>query len=218
MSEGTKHLPTKIIFMRHGEAEHNVNDTVDSHVTSTVALTEEGRHQVAETAHLLMQDKPDYIICSPLLRTRQTAILVAETLDIPLSEIHEEHELRELDCGEWNGKSYAEFMTLFTSHIDVYYKNPHLGESEGDCFQRLKDYLESILHKEHYAGKTLLLITHGAIVRVAHMLFMGHTPEETYHEEACPICPTGQFRRYEFSWVEGSSGEEFWERIHIRNI
>lgn len=210
-------LPAKLIFMRHGEAEHNVNDTVDSRVTSKIHLTDTGRQQVMDSARLLRSEGIDKILCSPLLRTRQTAILVAESLEIPLDEIQEEHELRELDCGDWDGKSYAEFMTLFVSHIDIYYTNPHYGESEEHCLLRTKGYLETLFSDEHYAGKTLLLVTHGAIVRVAHMIFADQSPEETYGETACPICPTGQFRRYELSW-EGEAETPLWKGIQAKEF
>ncbi len=52
-------------------------------------LSQQGIDDVRCIAHKLMrcQPQPDRLIASPAMRTRQTALLIAETLDIPVTEI-----------------------------------------------------------------------------------------------------------------------------------
>jgi phosphohistidine phosphatase SixA len=71
----------KLFIMRHGEAGWHTQD-------EQRALTDEGRQQVARVATQLAESdsRPELIWCSPLVRARQTAAIVAERLNCPIEE------------------------------------------------------------------------------------------------------------------------------------
>ena len=71
----------KLLIMRHGEAgRHSQDDQRE--------LTNAGRQQVARVAAQLAESdsRPELIWCSPLVRARQTAAIVAEILNCPVEE------------------------------------------------------------------------------------------------------------------------------------
>ena len=71
----------KLLIMRHGEAGRHAQDEQRE-------LTDVGRQQVARVATQLAESdsRPELIWCSPLVRARQTAAIVAEILNCPVEE------------------------------------------------------------------------------------------------------------------------------------
>ncbi|PFG08727.1 MULTISPECIES: phosphohistidine phosphatase SixA [unclassified Marinobacter] len=71
----------KLLIMRHGEAGWHTQDEQRE-------LTDVGRQQVARVAGQLAESdsRPKLIWCSPLVRARQTAAIVAERLNCSVEE------------------------------------------------------------------------------------------------------------------------------------
>ncbi|MBD0299513.1 MAG: histidine phosphatase family protein, partial [Nitrososphaera sp.] len=69
-----------VIFMRHGQAESNVNRILAGrHMESH--LTEHGRKQVVDSAKQLMKNIAiDKVYVSPVVRTVETAHIVCQVL------------------------------------------------------------------------------------------------------------------------------------------
>lgn len=65
----------KLIIVRHGDAQNSITD-------EDRALTEEGRRDILLMSWLIRATKWKFskILCSPLLRTRQTAEIIAENI------------------------------------------------------------------------------------------------------------------------------------------
>src|ERR671916_2925039 len=74
-----KQLP-RVIFMRHGQAESNVNRMLAGrHLESH--LTENGRQQVVDSAKQLMKNIAiEKVYVSPVIRTVETAQIVCQIL------------------------------------------------------------------------------------------------------------------------------------------
>jgi broad specificity phosphatase PhoE len=72
-------MPPKFVFVRHGEAEHNVAyhtegvSAFSNPKFKDAQLTEKGKEQARETGRILSSLKIADIWCSPLTRTIQTA-------------------------------------------------------------------------------------------------------------------------------------------------
>jgi len=78
-----------MILMRHGQSEFNVvyGATRTDPGIEDPSLTEDGRAQVADAASALQDRTPSVtrIIASPYTRALQTARIVADTLDAPIT-------------------------------------------------------------------------------------------------------------------------------------
>ncbi len=145
------------LMMRHGEADHNVENVVRSRIDDPDHLTDTGKAVVAASAELLKDKKIDLIIASPLVRTKKTADIVREHIgfDVPVTY---DDRLREFDFGDYNGKSIEEYHRYFTSVSEKLVKRMPNGENILDVRKRIGEFLYEIDQK--YSGKNILLVTH----------------------------------------------------------
>lgn len=142
---------------RHGETEWNKLGIISGR--SDIALSAVGYHQAALLAKEVAElDSPiTKIIHSPLERARETARIVSETNQLPMSV---DERLVELDYGDYDGTSdeqegYLKLRTQFA----VRYPN---GESLMDVYARIVPLLEEL---ERDTENTYLLICHNSVIR-----------------------------------------------------
>lgn len=156
-------MPTKIILIRHGETNDNVNSVLQGWKDSV--LTNNGHKQAKLLASSLKGVKVDAIYTSDLSRTCQTAQYTADILDLPLkkSKNIREHNLGNLEgVNTKNFEPQEEQLWLGFLHAreeeDFEWKG-HEGESMNEFYMRLRSFFEklSIEHKD----QTVILVTHG---------------------------------------------------------
>ncbi len=145
----------RYLLMRHGEAENNVQNVVSYKLTDTYHLTEKGKEQVTLSIEKLKAQKIDLIYASPILRTKETALLVAEALG---ATVVYDDRLLEANTGTFNGKSIEEYRAYFTSVEEKMTKRPPEGETLEEMKTRLAEFLYDIEAKNE--GKTILIVTH----------------------------------------------------------
>src|SRR5438128_841596 len=107
-------LNNKYFLLRHGESEGNVRQVCSSWAEIFENhLTAHGREQIQKAAEKLARKTVDYIFCSPLVRTQESAGIVGEAVRIK-PEVDE--RLREIGFGIFNGKPVNEFQNYFKKH------------------------------------------------------------------------------------------------------
>lgn len=158
----------RILFIRHGESEANVEQII-SNRDLPHKLTQTGVMQatiLAETlAHTLTVE---VIETSPILRARETAVILQARLDvIPTVQ----PVLREFDCGAMEGRGDAEAWAAHQAIVQAwdtdhdYDKSiPPDGESFNDMQARFVPYIKNLIqqHKDHSAD--ILLVSHGGLL------------------------------------------------------
>lgn len=163
-----------IILMRHGEAESNIKDVINSNPKDLdlYGLTEKGKHEVGETIKKLEDlqtkrgKKITKIFASDFRRTRETAELVKEHFskmgnDI---EIILDHRLREINAGDFDAGSWGERAKFFNNISEkVFKKNPN-GEAVFDVKTRTAEFLYEIESK--HKDEMILVVTHGLPLRM----------------------------------------------------
>ncbi len=167
-----KHAPARntYVVMRHGEAEHNLTDTVSCLVTDKNGLTEKGRKEVTESAKKLAanqvaegeassKEKVSFIYASDLVRAKETAEIVAAELGLSSDKIVYLPDLGELRAGIYNGKTWTEYRKSFAKPEDRFEKAPEGGETLTDMRNRVVKTLYDIEQK--HAGENILIISHG---------------------------------------------------------
>jgi probable phosphoglycerate mutase len=96
----------RLILVRHGESEGNATLTFTR--SPEAPLTVAGENQARRSARLIQADfRPTCLISSPYRRAMQTAEIIGELLDLPLSI---EDDLREQSMGELRGQPYQEAL------------------------------------------------------------------------------------------------------------
>ncbi len=144
-----------IYITRHGQTNWNVLKKVMGRCDEE--LNEKGLSQAEETRNNLMKTDIDLIICSPLLRARQTAEIINKDRCIPI--IYDERII-ERDFGEFEGMKTQDFD--FHSYWN-YYKNEQYKSAENiqEFFKRIYSFLDDITKK--YSNKKLLIVAHGGV-------------------------------------------------------
>ena len=189
------HARNTYYVMRHGGATSNeqnilsADDTVESH------LTEKGKEQVRKATSSLQNNKIDLIITSPLHRTRETALLVAEGLDIAADSIIFEPTIRELQSGIWNGKGITEFVQEFPLETR-FEKTPEGGENYVDIKKRMGDFIYGLEKK--YDGKTILIITHATPAMMLLAAALGLERKQTLVWESTKFIANAEVRKLDF--------------------
>src|ERR1035437_6847034 len=94
-------MTTRIFFIRHGEVI-NPNKIWYGRIPG-FSLSANGKKQILKAAQILAENKIDAIYASPLLRTKQSAMLIADTLGLP---VNYSNNLLEVDSS-LQGKTFS---------------------------------------------------------------------------------------------------------------
>lgn len=151
------HSKNTYYVCRHGEAENNITMIISSVVENQHHLTEKGKAQALEAGKWLKDKKIDMIVCSPFVRTKETAEIISKTINFDPNQIIFDSRLKELNAGIWENKPFRDFSKTFF-HVDRFMQAPEGGESYSDIKKRMGDLLYSL--EEKYKGKNILIISH----------------------------------------------------------
>ena len=149
--------------MRHGWAQANEKGILDSVGDPDNHLTERGKKEVAEGAASLKGTKIDRIVVSPLLRSQETAAIVASALGV--QEVVTDDRLKEINVGIFEGKPLEDFWN----------QNGKLGDlplsyrtEGGETYQEVQNRAVACLYDQErqFQGKAILFITHESPARM----------------------------------------------------
>ncbi len=169
----TKKSGNSYFVMRHGESEGNALGYYDSDGCETNGLTEKGREQTLASAEALAGKGIEKIYASPMLRTKETAELVAEKLGLSGDNIVYDDRLKEINFGEFSGKDAENPIERFAEwkkgkgYEDVI---PG-GESYFDAKNRFGSFLYEL--EETRVGEKVLIVSHGVVFESAEVLVRG---------------------------------------------
>ncbi len=151
--------------MRHGEAESNVFDMIDSGERKYLRLTARGRRQAERSAKAFAaalarkKRKIDLLIHSDIERTSETAEIAAKALGIPEKDCIADRRIEEIHLGpSFRGLRDEKYGEAFPTYDDRFGRRPEEGESLRDVRARVWKFMEECETK--YEGKNILLVTH----------------------------------------------------------
>jgi 2,3-bisphosphoglycerate-dependent phosphoglycerate mutase len=187
----------RIFLVRHGESVGNLNEKAYRQFGDhNVPLTEFGYRQAVEAgrtiaSYLSQLPRPGFrkvrIWYSPYLRTRQTKDALVEVLpgDV-VGAIHEDYLLREQDFGlfteiydqaEQKQKFPDEFekWARLRNNSGKFYARPPDGESRADVAQRVRLFLQTVMHDVESGSDNVVIVGHGVTNRAFEMNFLHHS-------------------------------------------
>ncbi|MBP9718523.1 class I tRNA ligase family protein [Candidatus Gracilibacteria bacterium] len=168
---------TTLHTLRHGEAENNVNKILNSDVAVPIHLTEKGKKEVIDAAKKLKKAELSVIVCSPFMRTRETAELIAKELGVT-AEIVVDERLSEHNMGSFTGVEVDQYLEQFDDTQERYWKHVGGSESFHDMEKRVHQAVNDAIKK--HPGKEILFVTHGDVVRAIARYAKGLTIDETF--------------------------------------
>jgi broad specificity phosphatase PhoE len=172
-------LPKRIILVRHGESEGNINRDLFKEVPDYKhGLTAQGRAQAAETGAKIasiVAGGPATFFYSPYERTRQTQQEIQRALEAagcPIGKLREDSRLREQEFGSF--RLSDEEIARIEKHRKLYgrfwYRVPN-GESGADVLDRISSFFHTLFRSfGRDAGaapdNTVIIVTHGLTLRL----------------------------------------------------
>jgi broad specificity phosphatase PhoE len=156
-------------LLRHGE--HVLRGRVLAGRTPGVGLSTIGRAEIAAVADRLAEEKIEALYSSPLQRTRETAEILAQRLDLP---VQSREDLLELDFGEWTGLTFDavradERWRLWSTCRSI--ASVPGGESMREVQERVVKALFEM--RQIHRGGTVLVVSHGDVIRAALLFALG---------------------------------------------
>ncbi|MBU0480910.1 MAG: histidine phosphatase family protein [Proteobacteria bacterium] len=141
---------------------------------SEVALGPDAPEQASRLAGVIAGEKPDLVFCSPLSRARKTLELMHQ--DRLTGKMMIEPDLREIDFGRWEGKSFEEITEVDSELVRRWSAwSPDFTFPEGEA---VKDFLKRV-HRvaDRLASlekNVVLVVAHGGVIRamICHLLRM----------------------------------------------
>jgi 2,3-bisphosphoglycerate-dependent phosphoglycerate mutase len=177
---------TRLLLIRHAETEANAAKQVWQGASDT-PLTMQGERQITATAaHVAALHRCSAIdVCyvSSLPRARRTADAISRAIGLPMQV---DHALREFDLGAWEGRTFAELEA--TEQLSNRWEaDPHFAPPGGESpylFQRRIVTVFDRLATVH-PGQSMLVVTHGAVIRNLLALWIGNGPDDWRRWQAC---------------------------------
>lgn len=168
--------PRRIVLIRHGESEGNVDDSVYERVPDhALRLTDRGRAQAAEAGERLRTQFAGERVSayvSPYRRTLETYRHLR--LDPSLARAREEPRLREQDWGNWQDHADVKRQKGSRDSYGHFFYRFAQGESGADVYDRVGAFLESLWRSFEAPDHppNVLLVTHGLTMRLFCMRWM----------------------------------------------
>ncbi|MCU1536967.1 MAG: histidine phosphatase family protein [Humibacillus sp.] len=165
-----EHRPLRIVLVRHGESEGNVDDTIYERVPDhRIPLTSLGIEQARQTGaaiRAVLDGDSVEVYVSPYVRTRQT--LAALGLSVAEHDVRVEPRLREQDWANFQDPVDIAAQKAERDRYGHFYYRFSTGESGSDVYDRVSTFLES-MHRTFTtsaAPRNVVIVTHGLTMRL----------------------------------------------------
>ncbi|HTA96052.1 MAG TPA: histidine phosphatase family protein [Solirubrobacteraceae bacterium] len=164
-----------VYLARHGQTAYNLERRFQGHLP--VPLDETGREQAADLAERAAAGTSygaSFVAlwCSPLLRARETADIVAARLGL---EPREEPRLMETDAGDWTDRLFTDVQDEdpdgFAGFIEG---RPDFGFPGGESFAQQGVRVAAALADVERGDLPALVVCHGVVIRIALFQRAGH--------------------------------------------
>ena len=154
---------TRILLIRHCEAEGNIKRLFQGHTDADIS--ENGERQLLRLAERCKNLPMDFLYSSPLIRARKTARAAGSHLGLPLKI---DPGLIEINGGVWEGKPWSCFPKLYPEqarrwNLSPWEFHPEGGESMRALYERIWNAVTDLVRA--HAGSTLGIVSHGCAIR-----------------------------------------------------
>jgi broad specificity phosphatase PhoE len=160
-------LSKGVYLARHGQTAYNLEGRFQGQLP--VPLDDTGRAQAAELATRTAAGAGGTpflaLWCSPLLRARETADIVAATIGL---QPREDERLMETDAGDWTDRTFAgvqaEVPDAFAAFVSG---EPDFAFPGGESFAQQGIRVAAALAGIEEGALPALVVCHGGVIRIA---------------------------------------------------
>jgi broad specificity phosphatase PhoE len=175
-------MPTRVLLLRHGES---ADPSVFHGAESDIGLSDWGRQQAQTAAEALAAYRPDGIISSAMRRAIDTAMPIAGTcgLELQIEPLLHERRVGALTGTPTGSDVWRETLRHWMSG-DTAFTSPG-----AESFDAIRDRVLPIWRTltDRFAGRTLLIVAHGAMCKVLLLsLLSGHSAADWHRIGTVP--------------------------------
>ena len=153
----------KIYFVRHGETESNIGNTV--YHTPTTPLTQKGKSQVVIVAERFAKIPIDTIVSSNLTRAKETVEIIAKKIDIPVNYSDLFVEIRKPSAVFGKDKN-SKIALDYKKEIKNNYHDLNWHYSDEESFNELKKRaLNALKYLANRPEDNILVVTHADFLK-----------------------------------------------------
>jgi probable phosphoglycerate mutase len=158
---------TDFLLVRHGATEHTAQRRFSGCTGVNPPLSATGERQAARLAERLGRSGGvDAVVSSPLARAHRTAQLVAGAC---AAALHVEPDLREIDFGEWEGRTPAEVEQGWAAGLAAWRASPSVAPPGGESVDAVATRVAAVRRRlaGRFPGGVVVLVSHLYPVRVS---------------------------------------------------
>lgn len=164
-----------IYLTRHGQTEWNKARIMQG--WQNAPLTELGKNQATQLGEKLKSVVFDAIYSSDSGRAFHTAQIISQNQSKSIEKLA---SFREINLGEWEGKSIQEFEQSNPTQYHNFWNSPHLyvsstGETFFDVKKRVINTFETLLQK--HSDDCVLIVAHTVVVKTI-LAYIENEPTE----------------------------------------
>jgi broad specificity phosphatase PhoE len=161
---------TTFLLLRHAHSVANKAGILAGQLEG-IGLSKDGIAQVNKLTSSFENLKIDRIISSPMQRCLETVEGIARS---KRKRISIDERLIEMNYGSWSGKKLSK-LSRMKEWKAIQTKPSAFRFPQGESFKELEERIESLLKdlSRKYPKETILIITHGDIVKIAASLTVG---------------------------------------------
>jgi len=161
---------TTFLVLRHAHSVANKAGILAGQLEG-IGLSKDGIAQVNKLTSSFENLKIDRIISSPMQRCLETVEGIARS---KRKRISIDKRLIEMNYGSWSGKKLSKLSRMKEWKV-IQTKPSAFRFPQGESFKELEERIESLLKdlSRKYPKETILIITHGDIVKIAASLTVG---------------------------------------------
>jgi len=161
---------TTFLLLRHAHSVANKAGILAGQLEG-IGLSKDGIAQVNKLTSSFENLKIDRIISSPMQRCLETVESIARS---KRKRISIDERLIEMNYGSWSGKKLSKLSRMKEWKV-IQTKPSAFRFPQGESFKELEERIESLLKDltRKYPKETILIITHGDIVKIAASLTVG---------------------------------------------
>ena len=154
-----------IYFVRHGESQANV-DRVYAGQRTNSPLTQRGIEQAHHAAKDILAKKLtfEHIICSPLRRSRDTALIIARDIDFDPAQIVTDPRITEYDMGSLTGTP----MGITSAEL--------IAPDDAEDVNEFQQRVVTAIHDYQGRPGNTLLVSHAGVSKVIEATKHHHKP------------------------------------------
>ncbi len=153
----------QIYLARHGQTAYNHEGRFQGQ--QAIPLDETGRAQAADLAERAAGHDFRELWCSPLLRARETADVVAARLGLAPKE---DARFMETDAGDWTDRTFAEVIAEEPERFAAFASgDPAFAFPGGESFAEQEERVGAALADVEAGELPALVVCHGMVIRAA---------------------------------------------------